>query len=338
LKAIRAWRRSLAACLVAGAFGCGAAIGEPGATPADTRLRAPTEGWAETTARDGAAIDPQRFGAKLPDEAYGAFQRGLYITAYNLALPRAESGNPAAQTLVAEILARGLGRRSDPAAAARWYQAAAEQGIPEAQFQYALMLLDGRFVAKDEKGAFALMEAAAQAGNKLAQFNLAQLLVRREPGEAGLRRAVPYYERASDAGLADAQYAMSQVLSTGTGGRTRDDEAARKLLENAARQNFDTAQYDLGYWYLNGRGGARDYRSGFNWLMRAAQSGNVAAQNAVARLYMQGIGTEPDTAAAAAWYVLAKRSGLSDPQMEDFLRGLEDADIRAAVEQANRLR
>ena len=54
-------------------------------------------------------INPDRFGAKPADAAYGAFQRGLYKTAYNLALTRAQNGDPAAQTLVAEILSRGLG-------------------------------------------------------------------------------------------------------------------------------------------------------------------------------------------------------------------------------------
>src|SRR5690606_23571555 len=75
--------------------------------------------------RDGA-VDPDRFGAQPPDAAFGAFQRGLYITAYNLALVRAQNGDPAAQTLVAEILSRGLGRKRDEAAAAQWYQRASE--------------------------------------------------------------------------------------------------------------------------------------------------------------------------------------------------------------------
>ena len=97
-------------------------------------------------------INPDRFGAKPADPAYGAFQRGLYKTAYNLALVRAQNGDPAAQTLVAEILSRGLGVPLNQAEAAKWYALAAEQGIPESQFQYALMLLDGRYVKKDEKG------------------------------------------------------------------------------------------------------------------------------------------------------------------------------------------
>ena len=66
-------------------------------------------------------------------------------------LAAAKNGDPAAQTLVAEILSRGLGVPRNAAAAAKWYALAAEQGVPEAQFQYALMLLDGRFVKKDEK-------------------------------------------------------------------------------------------------------------------------------------------------------------------------------------------
>jgi len=287
--------------------------------------------------RDGA-VDPDRFGTNLPDAAFGAFQRGLYITAYNLALTRAENGDPAAQTLVAEILSRGLGRARDEAGAAKWYALASEQGVPEAQFQYALLLLDGRFVSRDEKAAYALMQAAAEAGNRLAQFNFAQMLVDRQPGERGLVEAVAYYQRAAQAGLADAQYAMSQVFANGVGGKPRDDVEARRWLLLAARQNFDTAQLDLGTWMLDGRGGVRNREEGFGWLLRAAQGGNVAAQNRVAKLYMQGLGVEPDSIAAAAWYILSRRAGLIDPVMEDFFDGLTDEEIKQALERANRLR
>ena len=38
-------------------------------------------------------VDPSRFGGRQPDEAYGAYQRGLYKTAYNLALVRAKNGD-----------------------------------------------------------------------------------------------------------------------------------------------------------------------------------------------------------------------------------------------------
>ncbi|RUW22459.1 sel1 repeat family protein, partial [Mesorhizobium sp. M1E.F.Ca.ET.041.01.1.1] len=184
-------------------------------------------------------VNPDRFGAKPADAAYGAFQRGLYKTAYNLAMVRAKNGDPAAQTLVAEILSRGLGVPLNAAEAAKWYGLAAEQGVPEAQFQYALMLLDGRYVKKDDKEAYALMQAAAEAGNRLAQFNFAQLLVQQDPGVAGIAKAAAYYQRAADTGLADAEYAMAQIYANGAGGKPRDDAKARVLLAQAARQNYD---------------------------------------------------------------------------------------------------
>lgn len=284
-----------------------------------------------------SGLDPQRFGNQ-PDAAYGAFQRGLYVTAYNLALVRAKNGDPAAQTLVAEILSRGLGVPRDAVGAARWYALASEQGVPEAQFQYALMLLDGAYVKRDVNAAYALLEAAAQAGNVLAQFNFAQLIVDREPGTTGMKKAIAYYQEAADAGLADAQYAIAQVLANGAGGKARDDAEARRWLERAARQGFDTAEVDLGTWLVEGRGGKQDRRAGFSWLRRAALGGNVAAQNRLAKLYMQGLGTDPDNLMAAAWYILARRGGLFDPVMDDFLNGLTPEETKQAIERANRLR
>jgi TPR repeat protein len=282
-------------------------------------------------------IDPSRFGARQPDAAYGAYQRGLYKTAYNLALERARNGDAAAQTLVAEILSRGLGVPLNAAEAAKWYAAAAERGVPEAQFQYALMLLDGRYVNKDRKEAYALMQAAAEAGNTLAQFNFAQLLVDEDPAD-GLARAATYYERAAEAGLPDAQYAMAQFYANGVGGKKRDDAKARTLLFKAARQNYDTAQIDLGAWLIEGRGGKRDLVAGFQWTKQAAEGGNVAAQNRLAKLYMGGIGVEPDSILAAAWYIVARRAGLIDNEMEDFMAGLTEDETRQALQKANRLR
>ncbi len=308
----------------------GQKTGNDGADDTGPRLlRSPT--------MDAGDVDPSRFG-KVPDAAYGAFQRGLYITALKLAEPRAEAGDSAAQTLVAEIYARGLGVPRDQKKAATWYQRAAEQGVPEAQFQYALMLIDGNFVPKDEKQAYALMQDAAESGNRLAQFNLAQMIVDREPGPSGVAKAVSYYEKAADAGLADAQYAMAQVYANGAGGKPVDMEKARAWLLQAARQNYDTAQLDLGTWLVDGTGGKADPAAGFAWLQRAAQGGNVAAQNRLAKLYRAGVGTDADQIEAAAWYITAHRAGLDDDEMDVFLDGLSPEERKQALEKANRLR
>ena len=172
----------------------------------------------------------------------------------------------------------------------------------------------------------------------LAQFNFAQLVVDREPGEAGMEKAVSYYERAAHAGLADAQYAMSQIFANGVGGKKRDEAEARRWLTIAARQGFDTAELDLGTWMVEGRGGPSDRKARFDWLRQAAIGGNVAAQNRVAKLYVQGIGVDPDQVTGAAWYILARRAGLSDPEMDDVMNGLTAEETKQAIERANRLR
>jgi len=286
---------------------------------------------------DGS-INPSRFGQREPDDAYGAFQRGLYKTAYNLALPRAEKGDGPAQALVAEIVSRGLGVPADAKAAATWYEKAAENKVPEAQFQYALMLLDGKIVARDTAKAEQMLQEASKAGNPLAQFNLAQLYIQNDRGPEGIKKAAPYYRSAAEAGLPDAQYAMSQMYANGAGGIAKDDKEARRWLTLAARQGYDTAEIDLGAWLVDGRGGDRDANAGFRWLKQAADGGNVAAMNRVAKLYMQGIGTDPNTIDAAAWYFLARRAGLTDYEMNDFLAGLTDDELKKALERANRLR
>lgn len=310
----------------------------PSLAPADVPGASPLA--APTVAPDvlpAAPAIPSRFGSKAPDDAFGAFQRGLYITAYNLALPRAQAGDGAAQTLVAEILSRGLGVARKPSEAAEWYRKAAEAGIPEAKFQYALLMIDGKYANPDAERAFELMKEAADSGNRLAAFNYAQMLVDREPGPKGMQKAVPYYEKSARAGLADAQYAMAQVYTTGVLGPP-DDIKARNFLAMAALQNFDSAQLDLATWLVEGRGGRTEYEAGFGWMKRAAEGGNVAAQNRLAKLYVYALGTEPNPILAAAWYIKARRAGLRDLEMEDFLQGLTAEEQKQAIERANRLR
>ncbi len=282
--------------------------------------------------------DPDRFGGKAIDEAYGAYQRGLYITALKLALAHAEKGDPAAQTLAAEIYARGLGVPRNEKEAARWYGRAAEQGVAEAQLQYGLALMEGRVIAANREKGVAYLQRSADAGNARAAFNFAQVTVTDKPGDAGERAAWPYFLTAAKAGIPDAQYAVARFYATGSGGQPRNEAEARNWLVRAARQNFDTAQMELGAWLVEGRGGARDYEAGFRWMQVAAQAGNVAAMNRLAKLYRAALGTEPDDIAAAAWYILSRRAGLRDRDLDVFLDGLTDQEQRQAIDRANRLR
>ncbi|OBZ95350.1 enhanced entry protein [Pararhizobium polonicum] len=292
----------------------------------------------------------ERMGAELPalpqekpfagkaDDAYGAFQRGYYLTAMELALPRAQLGDAAAQTLVAEIFSQGLGVARNRKDAAFWYGQAANSGDPAAMFKYALLLMEGRDVPRDKKKSEELMKKAADLGNSSAQFNYGQLLVADMPGEKGLKAALPYYEKSAEQGIADAQYALSQIYLNVDGIDENKRVTARDWLLRAARAGFDTAQLDLAIWLVDGVGGDRNLDEGFKWMLRAARGGNVVAQNKLSHLYVNAIGTRPDPVEAAKWYVLSRRAGLKDLSLEDFYLGLPEDQQKAALSAANKYR
>jgi TPR repeat protein len=288
----------------------------------------------------------QRMGQSLPDlpaqkpyagkvdDAYGAFQRGLYLSALNIALPKAQLGDPAAQTLVAELMNNGLGVRRNPADATFWYEQAAKAGDANAQYKYALMLLTGDNVKQDRKAADVMMRKAAEGGNREAQFNIAQILVAESPGEKGLKAALPYYEKAALQGLPDAQYAVSQLYYHMDLPREKRLQS-RDWLTKAALGGYDTAQYDLATWLINGVAGERNYEDGFRWMRIAANRGHVAAQNKLAKLYVNAIGTRPDPIEATKWYVISRKAGFADLELEDFFLGIDDKTQKEGLARAD---
>lgn len=301
---------------------------------------APSEG-VSVFERMGADLPPlpaeKPFTGKV-DEAYGAFQRGYYLTAMGLALPRAQLGDRAAQTLVAELLDSGLGVKRDRKAAAFWYEQAANAGDPAAMFKFAVMLMEGSVVARDPKRADELMKKAADLGNASAQFNHAQTLTADMPGEKGLKAALPYYRKSAEQGIADAQYALSQILINVDGIAEDERATARDWLARAAMAGYDTAELDLALWMIDGIAGERNLDAGFRWMRRAAEGGNVVAQNKLAHLYINAIGTRQDPVEAAKWYILSRRAGLKDAQLEDFYLGISDEVQKKALSAANRFR
>ncbi|MBX4907734.1 MULTISPECIES: tetratricopeptide repeat protein [Rhizobium] len=323
-------------------------ISQPGAAPASS-FRTDRHTNGDVKPSDGVGVF-DRMGAKLPDlppekdykgpidEAYGAYQRGYYLAAMDKALPRAQLGDPAAQTLIGEILSQGLGVKKDVKGAAFWYGKAAEGGDPAAMFKYALMLMEGQGVPRDKVKADDYMRKAAEAGNPSAEFNWAQIVVADNPGEKGLKLALPFYEKSAEQGIADSQYAVAQIYATLKDLPEEKKQLAREWMARAARAGFDTAELDLGIWLVNGVGGPRDYVKGFEWLKLAANGGNVVAQNKLAHLYINAIGTPPNPIEAAKWYVLSRRAGLADPALEDFYLGIEDDQQKAAIDAANKFR
>ncbi|MGI9363884.1 MAG: tetratricopeptide repeat protein [Rhizobiaceae bacterium] len=271
------------------------------------------------------------------DHAFGAYQRGFYLTAFELALPRAESGDPAAQTLIAELYWNGLGVAQDREKAMDWYKFAAEAGGRDAQFIYARSLLRGEGIKADPKRGEEMMRKAADAGHHSAQFALADLMVKRRPTFTSFKQAVPYFESAAKGGNAEAAFALASIYAEAKGVLYTDEEKAREWLHKAARAGLDAAQIEYGVWLADGRGGKKDLKQARYWITRAAARGNVVAQNRLARIHAFSDPINADLIKASAWHILAQRAGVNDPELDRMFQDLSDIDKKRSIEAANQL-
>ena len=271
-----------------------------------------------------------------PDPAYGAYQRGMYLTAFELALPRAEAGDAAAQTLIAELYDLGQGVARDSEKAAQWYKVAALSGNREAKFAYGLRLLQGRDFEQDVKEGIRLMAEAADAGHPLAMFNYATHLISQRPTTAGYRKALPYLERAADHRLADAYYLLAGIYREGLATGIGNPEKARTFLERAAQAGVNEAQVELGIAYATGTDGPKDLAKANSWYLAAARNGNVIAQNRLAHQLFAGLGVQKNITEAAMWHILASRAGRADPVLDEYMRTMDEKSRSKALSMANK--
>src|SRR5215475_8779714 len=127
------------------------------------------------------------------DIAYGAFQRGLYITAFNEAAKRAQQDDPAAMTLLGEIYAQGLGIGRDDSKAAQWYKLAAAKGNRDALFALAMFNLQGRAGTRNIEEAARLLDGAAKLGHPAAAYDLGLLYLQGQQLPQDTRRAAELF-------------------------------------------------------------------------------------------------------------------------------------------------
>jgi hypothetical protein len=264
------------------------------------------------------------------DLAYAAYQAGRYHEAFRLAMRRIEldQGDAAAMTLLAELLAQGLGVRPDDAAAAQWYGLAAARGDANAQFALALMRLEGRGGPRDEAAARDLLAQAAAKGHGPAAFNLALPLLA-SGGEAELQQAIPLLRQAAEQEIGDAQHALAVLLIEGRG-VPKDEEAGADMMARAAANGSLAGEVEFAILQFAGRGIGRDERAAARGFWRAAQRGNAIAQNRLARILLQGRWLPRDPVRAVGWHLAARSQGLADEALEAELLRLTPEDREKA--------
>jgi TPR repeat protein len=306
-------------------------LAQDGQTPAAVPSDAPATAASPEGIGSPAIAEPS---PPSGDAAYGAYQRGLFLTAFLRATDRLERdpGDVAAMTLLGELHAQGLGIPQDFGKAAEWYRLAARRGDANAAFALGSLVLEGRGVERDPGVARRHFEEAAEQGHAPASYNLALMLLNDDAPDA-IERAARLLERAAEAEIPDAQHALGVLYAHGRGVQ-EDDARAAALYRRAAENGSLAGAVEYAIARFNGIGVARDEEEAAEYFRRAAYRGNAIAQNRLARLYVAGRGVEVDLVEAAAWHLLASSQGLTDTWLDDALNELPEEDEAEAERRA----
>ena len=146
-------------------------------------------------AKNAAAAAPNRRAApaRNADVAFGAYQRGFYLTALAEATKRAQQNDPPAMTLLGELYAQGLGVGRDDSKAAQWYKQAAALGDRDAMFALAMFNFEGRAGPRNPDEAARLLAGAAKLGHPAASYDLGLLYLQGQQFPQDFKRAAELF-------------------------------------------------------------------------------------------------------------------------------------------------
>lgn len=243
---------------------------------------------------------------------------GQIINKYKIAKPDdlvklAREGDGDAQYELANRLYMGKGIKKSYELARQWYEAGAEQDRPDCCLALGQMLVGGLGGDEDQERAAALFKKAADAGNRSAMFELGVMYA---------------YGR----GVKKNYVKASKYLRL-----SRTEEALAVLDESiewwrpAAEAGIAEGEYQYGVCYINGYGVQSDFAEGYKWIYKAALRNHAKAIDAMAQIYENGLGVEPNADKAAYWKKIycdvtgTKMSdvGLTREEQEVIERGTE---------------
>lgn len=86
------------------------------------------------------------------------------------------------------------------------------------------------------------------------------------------------------------------------------------LFKNSAEAGFIMAQQNLAWMYENGIGTDQSYKNAYKWRLKAAKRGVLYAQNDLGSMYLYGRGVPQNYTDAVKWFQKAANSGLAKAQ------------------------
>jgi hypothetical protein len=115
--------------------------------------------------------------------------------------------------------------------------------------------------------------------------------------------------QSADSGDKQAQLMLGTMYEDGLAGLPSDLREAAYWYEQAARQDYPKAQYNLGLLYEDGRGVKQNYGQAAYWYDKAAKAGFTEAQNNLGVLYASGHGVKKDSKRAEKLFSEAAGQG-----------------------------
>lgn len=231
----------------------------------------------------------------------------------------AERGDADAMNVLGGWYYRGIGLEQDYTTAARLWATAADKGNVAAIGNLGLCYQTGNGVQADSLRAAGLYERSVRQGNKA----LFTAICDRASRNSMFDRAMAGYMYAHGIGCrrdrAKAAEYLTPVARAGSMSAIRElglvllndkkPGEAVKWFKRGAVANDRMCQFYYGELLTRGDGVAADPTLGFVYTLKAAEAGMPAAQYAVGRDYLDGLGTTRSREKASEWLRLASDNG-----------------------------
>jgi localization factor PodJL len=173
--------------------------------------------------------------------------------------------------------------------------AAANTGNPAAETIIGLKYLDGQGIAADPVQALKWLQKAADAGQAVAQYRLGTMYERGQGVTANPASAAKWYQASANLGNRKAMHNLAVAFAEGSTGKKDMAESAR-WFSKAAALGLSDSQFNLAVLYERGDGVPQSLIDAFKWYSIAAAAGDAESKTRLAVLQTQL--SEPDRAAA----------------------------------------
>jgi TPR repeat protein len=221
-------------------------------------------------------------------------------------LTKARGGNTQSQLRLGIAYQYGLGVVPDPRTAEYWLKTAAGFGDAEAQTQLGLLYLQPEFAASRAQALRWFMRAAA-GGSSRAEHNIGLMYTLGIGAPVDRVEAVRWYRRAVRHGTGASRTNLGVVLVESSDPASRAE--GFEILSRAASSGDVDAENALATCYQYGHGTKTDFAKAIDLYRHAAARGSLFAMKNLAAMYQNGIGVPKNPGEAFRLYQEACNAG-----------------------------